>query len=1756
MKENFKTQGDRSVTIDHDAFENIIATGDQNKFFIGDPVQLEDAYLEPWSVFERVNLDHFTGRKWLLGEVDAFLHSHDRGYFILEAGAGLGKTAFLAWLVKERGYIHHFVELAPGLDGVECGLKNLAAQLILAFKLSPEILPSAARPEYLSKLLKEASKKRSEGEKIVLVVDALDEAGTPEGQNVLGLPNVLPGGVYIIVSQRPVPVKLHLENSRYVFHLTAESNDNLSDMLFFLRKAASWPRIAQALDDGNCTSEQFIETLMKKCLGVWIYLKYVIHEIERGERSTLDLDALPDGLTQYYAAYWSRWRDRDENGWYDIYLPVLTTLTAAQEAVTLEHLIGLSNVDVRPQKLYRVLREQWRPFLVVLGNDQEEKYRLYHATLRDFFEGYIGRGTLASADEAFITELARATHEAHNRFVVHYLTAWGDLEKGLPGLKKEAQRNIDQGYGLRHLAAHLEASDRFEDLHLLLALETNEKRNAWFEAKEISGHVSGYVNDVARAWRCAERLYNPADCIGNVQNIGMQIRYALIIVSVNNLFASISPVLLYLLVENAIWSPAQGLAYARQIPSLVQRTEALWKLSFEFEDPQRTEVLKEALDLAKEINEKYIKFMALNAIASNLIEPQRTAILGEALEAIRGIENCHERGEALATIAPKLPESLRRETITIALGIEDDLKRGEALVTIASHLSEPLKTEIQRKAIKSVLEIEDDLEKGDCLVMIASHLSEPLKTEIQRKAINSALEIEDDLEKGKCLVRIASHLPETLNTEALRKAFVIAAKLLKERYYENHLFSAGEDPLSQLFFSIAISFPEPQEAIEITKSMMNHCLRVAALAKIAPLLPESKKENLLNEAICLLDGIKIFDGNHDRAEALAYVASFSPEPQKTELLEDAINAALGSRNKFEPRGGAYYTVSLLELIASHSSEPDRTKILRCALRCAHKLDEDYGNEKALEHILNNLYGLEVSLEVANEINEKNDRSKALAWIGSNVSEPKKTEVLREALTVATKIDDEFYKDKALETIVYKLNNLQVALEIVHEIRNDGIKSRAFVAIVPHLPENLLGEALKIVGEIKDELKRKEALIAIVPILPENLLKEAHKVARKIEDEIYRDKALESIASTLDDPHLALEIVHEIRNEGVKYSALTAIIPNLPENLLGKALKVVRHMEFAWFKRELLIAIAPLLPENLIVKALTVACGGSRDRDRNEALIAIAPCIPENLLGQALKVVREIGVGDNRDEALESIASTLNSPHVALEIAHEIQDDHAKSRALAAIAPHLPENLLGEALKVVREIGVGDNRDEALESIASTLNSPHVALEIAHEIRNDSIKSRALAAIAPHLPENLLGEALKVVREIGVGDNRDEALESIASTLNNPHVALEIAHEIRNDSIKSRALDAIVPHLPENLLGEALKVVHEIGVGDIRDYALGTIASKLDNPQAALEIAHEIQNDDAKSRALAAIAPHLPENLLGEALKVVREIQECGAESRALAAIAPHLPENLLGEALGIAKEFKNDMIRAEVLSAIAPLLPESQKTDFLREALEAFCQIGYASNRTGVLLAMMPHIPELLAMMPHIPENLSRDFLEAAQTIEYWPYGAEVLSAIALHIPENLLRDFLEIAQEIGDEKHRAEVLSAIAPHIPENLLRDFFEVAQKIQDEKHRAEVLSAIAPHIPENLLRDFLEAAQKIEDKEYRAGLMACIASNLAGLSPIFTYTLWIENLRISARRTRMDLLSDLSALVPFIIELNGLTAVENTAIAINKVGQWWP
>src|SRR5438128_2045848 len=110
--------GKSSVSVGRDAINSIFITGDHSRVFVGEFIDIAEYYIEPWQIFERVQLERYSPRPALELAIDEFLCQFDRGYLIFEAVAGVGKTTFLAHEAKTRNAVHHFCELTPGQEGV------------------------------------------------------------------------------------------------------------------------------------------------------------------------------------------------------------------------------------------------------------------------------------------------------------------------------------------------------------------------------------------------------------------------------------------------------------------------------------------------------------------------------------------------------------------------------------------------------------------------------------------------------------------------------------------------------------------------------------------------------------------------------------------------------------------------------------------------------------------------------------------------------------------------------------------------------------------------------------------------------------------------------------------------------------------------------------------------------------------------------------------------------------------------------------------------------------------------------------------------------------------------------------------------------------------------------------------------------------------------------------------------------------------------------------------------------------------------------------------------------------------------------------------------------------------------------------------------------------------------------------------------------------------------------------------------------
>ncbi|MGX1676485.1 AAA family ATPase [Streptomyces sp. NPDC055400] len=480
---------------DHNTQHNYYGPVVRN-LFIGPVQRLQDVCFDPAPLERDLDLARFTGRDWLIERIDGFIAANPRGYVLVQAEAGVGKSTLAAHLVWTRPWLQHFTSL-PGGRSAEAARKSLAAQLIARWGLTEEwapggiIPPTSGRPEWFSRLVHAAAAARDRGapaEPIVLVIDGLDEIEDgPEavgGGLPLGLPASLPDGVFVIATSRfGIGRTLHgMRRPIAWLEIEVDGQHNLADMHHFIA-AVTAPdsgdgRLLRAVRDGGTGLEWFRQTVAQACAGVWIYLQYVLDEIRDGVRGPRSVAELPSDLAAYYAQHIERWRGapHDEGArrqWTRVTRPLLGVLAAARAPLTAEQL-ALFAGRLPPETVRVFAEETIRPFLHreddAPGGPRgrgdaprdphrqddatpQPRYAIRHQSLRDLVEGRL------QADRPDVAGMARAltaqVHAAH-RTITEALTPAGTPD--------ERDWSGAGAYARAHLAAHAAEAGVLDDL--------------------------------------------------------------------------------------------------------------------------------------------------------------------------------------------------------------------------------------------------------------------------------------------------------------------------------------------------------------------------------------------------------------------------------------------------------------------------------------------------------------------------------------------------------------------------------------------------------------------------------------------------------------------------------------------------------------------------------------------------------------------------------------------------------------------------------------------------------------------------------------------------------------------------------------------------------------------------------------------------------------------------------------------------------------------------------------------------------------------------------------------------------------------------------------------------------------------------------------------------------------------------------------------------------------------------------------------
>jgi hypothetical protein len=332
----------------------------------------------------------FTGRKFVFEKIGSFLQKNPKGYFVLKAEPGVGKSSIMAKLVLllKRRCVTHFNSRSDGIVDAKTFLENACLQLIDGFQLGDKYRPlpenATANGNFLGRLLGEVSATLG-GKKLIFVVDALDEVDLSlqsSGSNVLYLPEVLPDNVYFIVSKRPESLPLPTPMNHPPFDLMQYDAESLEDTKAYIaertRNSAS---IQHWIASNDLTREQFVGAVAQKSQNNFMYLRYVLNDIENGEYRDVSLEDLPRELTGYYRKHWAQMMGREDDPLLEMKVKIIYVISKAREAVSRGWIAkSVGETDLKVQQVLK----KWDSFLRKQEVSDETRYSIYHNSFREF----------------------------------------------------------------------------------------------------------------------------------------------------------------------------------------------------------------------------------------------------------------------------------------------------------------------------------------------------------------------------------------------------------------------------------------------------------------------------------------------------------------------------------------------------------------------------------------------------------------------------------------------------------------------------------------------------------------------------------------------------------------------------------------------------------------------------------------------------------------------------------------------------------------------------------------------------------------------------------------------------------------------------------------------------------------------------------------------------------------------------------------------------------------------------------------------------------------------------------------------------------------------------------------------------------------------------------------------------------------------------------------------------------------------------
>jgi hypothetical protein len=1003
--------------------------------------------------------------------------------------------------------------------------------------------------------------------------------------------------------------------------------------------------------------------------------------------------------------------------WEEKYLPILGVLAVAYEPLYCEQISGFAGVEM---SYVATVVAQIRQFLDVVVYEGDQAYRLYHLSFGEYL-----------LDSQRNRDYPLNGPKYHYQIASYYRggVTWDEVD----------WRAVKDSYPFNHLTAHLEASGYGKELHHLLASETNQQQNAWYEAKETRGDLAGYLADIRRAWVLAEHAYLPADITLTGANISLQCRYALIISSLNSLAENIPSRLLHFIVKRGVWTQHKGMLYARQVLDPLKRAEAIAALLPFVDKTEQMEWFREGLRALQAVSvndsDEYDYVQALLGLLSHYSDPKPEDMLRAILALIPSLKKYQD--EVFVALEPYLSEVLLLEALNVARGIRANTQeitatshglreasdaahwnRGSlrALATLAHRLPSLLRQEVFEEILVTSRETHDPVYQSHAFLALVRYERSPtIDVLMQDIVITARAFLFQEGSRVLALYILMDMLPYLLEDEqeqTLQELLDVIQKLS---------FNT-EDILVRLASQLPLSLRG--KVLSEAQRISYHEWRKRTLAKLVPYFAGEQREALLREV--LLAAHTSSDGIWPAEDIGKLSCYMSPE-----LLQEALDV---TRHHLEE----HWKVRALAGLAEQFSGSEREEVLQEALDAVKALNEQYRRYEAID-LLAPL--LSVSL-------------------------------LKEALAIVQTIDE---GTALLSELPYLLTSVpdsvrelmgRFSIEVLPKLRPEWAQVGWIEHLAPYWPETLAIEAFRLARGFKDPFSKVKALAALAR---SGMVQEAEreKVVKETLTEVEKFKSIldkaHSLAKLATVPCLslnetivqqALDAWDELDNKALQAPILMQLAPVLtPSRREQVMLAMLEKPTSSWKSRGILQSLAPQFSEQIVWSLLYLL----------EPMFFFDA--RWSLPHLRLRLVLESDGEDEIISALLARLAELGDPISAYRIAMATEMEITKKvKMLGGLAPYLPAAQCLEALHAVLHIPTSPNYEPTLAKLyirIAEFDGGEKVLNHIQEMKDLRWQAQALTGIAPYVKREMrnqiLQEALAATLSIRHGSDRHNLL---------------------------------------------------------------------------------------------------------------------------------------------------------------------------------------------------------------------------------------------------------------------------------------------------------------------------------------------------------------------------------------------------------------